>query len=315
MDKLLKLRQFVLSSALIFLISSVFMLNQSCSSDESVKIGVIISSSGSGAHMSETIDGIKLAAAEVNKWGGINGKEVELLIRDNETNPQKAVEIFKELEAEYSPELYLCALSSISQVLAPLAEEYRVPLIGLVTTTDITKDKDWVFRFYNTAESEIPPVMHFINKLNIKTMSVFFRDDVFGNFVLANLIERNEEQGINIRSAAFDPKTSEITDNLGILDDLDAAYIIGFATDIGKILKQLREADYPGYIIGSSGASQDATRRLPEADGVYLAAPPIYNENYPFAAELKKNFEEDFNRTLNHYGANGYESIKYLHPL
>jgi len=54
---------------------------------------------------------------------------------------------------------------------------------------------------------------------------------------------------------------------------------------------------------------------MPEADGVYLATPIIYNSNFLFASTVSENFESRYNKQLDHNGANGYDFIKILGGL
>jgi len=58
---------------------------------EPIKIGVILSLSGSGSYIGEqTRDGIQMAADEINSRGGIDGRHIELIIEDNQSSPDEA---------------------------------------------------------------------------------------------------------------------------------------------------------------------------------------------------------------------------------
>ncbi len=299
----------------ILIISGSFSL-QSCRKNNSIKIGVIISLSGPGAHLKEVLEGIELSVEEINKYDGINGRKIELIVRDNKTNPEKAVEEFKDIEAKFKPDLYITALSSIGTSLSPYAEKAEVPLLCLVTSgIEITRNKNWVFRFYTLPENEITPILYFFEKLKIKNPGVIYLDDEYGKAVFAELEGNILDKKIKIDSMPYDRKNIKISDAaLKILNN-DAVYIIGYPVDYTEALIVLRKEGYKGYILAASGAAQQQVSELSEADGVYLASPAIYNEKYSFAAILKSNFEAKYNRPLSHYGANGYESLKMLSGL
>jgi len=54
---------------------------------ESIKIGVTLSETGPGSGSDiEIRDGMLMAVDEINSQGGINGRLIELIIVDNETN-------------------------------------------------------------------------------------------------------------------------------------------------------------------------------------------------------------------------------------
>ena len=95
---------------------------------EPIKIGAILTMTGSAANIGEEVrDGLNLAIEEVNARGGINGREVELILEDCKTDKEEAIRIFKELEETNPPDVHVSITSLISIALAPLAEEHRVP--------------------------------------------------------------------------------------------------------------------------------------------------------------------------------------------
>ncbi len=58
---------------------------------EPIKIGVTLAETGPASGLDiEVRDGMQMAVDEINSHGGINGRLVELIIVDNESNPEKA---------------------------------------------------------------------------------------------------------------------------------------------------------------------------------------------------------------------------------
>lgn len=81
-----------------------------------------------------------LAVDEINSWGGVNRREMELIIEDSETNPEEGKKAFHKLETAHHPVLYVSTTSSVSMALGPLAEKNKIILVGLETTTpELTK--------------------------------------------------------------------------------------------------------------------------------------------------------------------------------
>ena len=57
---------------------------------EPIKIGVALSETGPGSGIGiEFRDGMEMAIDEINSRGGINGRNIELIIVDSESNPEK----------------------------------------------------------------------------------------------------------------------------------------------------------------------------------------------------------------------------------
>lgn len=134
-------------------IGIVFILHPG--KEEPIKIGAVLSLSGPGQYSGvEVRDGMLLAVDEVNSRGGINGKKIALVIEDHKTNPEEGKEAFDKIERTHHPVLYLSTQSSVAMALVPLAEKHQVVLVCLLATAPkITEHKEWVFRYWPTAEA------------------------------------------------------------------------------------------------------------------------------------------------------------------
>ena len=68
------------------------------SAQDTVKLGLVAAMSGQSAKSGEAIvRGLSLAIDEINAKGGVLGKKVELIVRDDESNPAKGVIAAREL--------------------------------------------------------------------------------------------------------------------------------------------------------------------------------------------------------------------------
>src|ERR687890_909278 len=93
-------------------------------------------------------DGIKMAAEEVNTAGGINGKQVELLVQDDRSDAQEAATIVTKFVTQDGVHAILGEVaSSRSIAAAPIAQNAKVPLLTPSSTNpDVTKKGDYIFR-------------------------------------------------------------------------------------------------------------------------------------------------------------------------
>jgi ABC-type branched-subunit amino acid transport system substrate-binding protein len=147
--------------------------------EKCVKIGAVLSLSGGTAYVGEEVrDGMLLAVDEVNAWDGIQGRQIELIIEDCQTDVEKGQEAFNRIEAAHQPVLYISTLSSISIALAPLAEENQVVLIGMAATApELTGQNEWVFRYFPTARDEVPPILAILEELRVTELGMIYVDD------------------------------------------------------------------------------------------------------------------------------------------
>ena len=291
-------------------------------SDETNDLGQItivanlpITGSGSGIGIEER-DGLKLAVDKLNASGGINGKNIELIIVDNETNLEKAKEIFLETEKTYKPLLHISALSFITTGIGQLAEESEVVLIALsAVAPEVTQDRDWVFRYFPMAKDEAVPILQTLEKLNVKDLGILYLNDVFGQSITNEVKTQFENLDKIVSTESFNEDETFFHDKIAKLQNKEAIYIVGFPDHIEMILQQLREARYQGEILTSSDGATFDIFAMPEAQGVYLAAPSIYDSNFQLASKVSFEYQQKYGKQLDYNSANGYDIIRILNGL
>jgi len=149
---------------------------------EPIKIGVTLSETGPGSGSDiEIRDGMLMAVDEINSRGGIDGRPIELIIVDNETNPEKAKKDFLEIEETHAPLMYISSLSTISTAVSPLAEEHEVVLMAIyASATNLTVEKKWTYRYYPISDVEAVAILQNLDNLNIKNLGILYQNDEFG---------------------------------------------------------------------------------------------------------------------------------------
>jgi len=311
------LKKIVILSVFIIVVAAIiifFVLHPG--KKRPIKIGAIISLSGPASNLVDVRDGMVLAADEINSRGGINGRKIELIIEDSKTNPQEGIKAFNRIQAAHNPVLYVSTLSHVSLALSPLAEQNEVVLIGLVVGNPaFAERKKWTFRYYSSAETEVPPIIKILRELKIKKIGILYSNEKYGTSFFTSLKEAFEKSGGTIKSKSFDIKDFDYREEIGILRNMEAIYAVGFPKHLMEVLRQLKEENYNGIILGPSAATSSPVRKLPAANGTYVAAPIIYDPKYLFARKVKEKYQARYDKSLNHQSANGYDCLKLLAGL
>ncbi len=122
-------------------------------SKEPVKIGLSAAVSGGSAASGEAIKrGLQIAIDEINGKGGVlGGRKLELVVRDDEGNPQKGVTIARELvEREKVVAVFGGLHTTVALAQVPVWHELKVPYMGAwAAGTNITRNgqsPNYVFR-------------------------------------------------------------------------------------------------------------------------------------------------------------------------
>jgi branched-chain amino acid transport system substrate-binding protein len=132
--------------------ASSFAFALPANAEDTVKVGVVAAMSGQSAKSGEAIvRGLSLAIDEINAGGGLLGKKVELLVRDDESNPAKGVIAARELVQRENVVAFFGGLDTpVSMAIVPFANQAKVPFMGVwAAGTPITRNgaaENYVFR-------------------------------------------------------------------------------------------------------------------------------------------------------------------------
>ncbi len=287
--------------------------------NEPIVIGAILSVTGPSGPTTEGMgvrDGMILAAEEINSFGGINGSKIELVINDAKINAETGKEIFQNMEAGRPPLLYISTHSSVSTALAPLFEENNVVLVAtLATDPGVTKEKEWVFRYWPTSEVEMPALMSLLKSAKVRNLGVIYLDDEFGRSILNGLVREVGKIGGTVNGESFLIRETDFTDKIAKLSSYEGILAVGFPQHLKAAFKQIRDYGYKGSVFSTLAAADISFHTLPEANGVYITAPIIYNPTFLFAEGLKEKYEARFREPFSYFAATGYDLIKMLAAL
>ncbi len=120
--------------------------------DDTIKLGLVAAMSGQSAKSGEAIvRGLSVAIDEINAKGGVLGKKLELVVRDDESNPAKGVVAARELvQREKVAALFGGLDTPVSMAIVPFANQNKVPFMGVwAAGTPITRNgapENYVFR-------------------------------------------------------------------------------------------------------------------------------------------------------------------------
>lgn len=120
--------------------------------EDTIKLGLVAAMSGQSAKSGEAIvRGLSIAIDEINQKGGVLGKKVELVVRDDESNPAKGAVAARELvQREKVAALFGGLDTPVSMAIVPFANQSKIPFMGVwAAGTPITRNgatENYVFR-------------------------------------------------------------------------------------------------------------------------------------------------------------------------
>lgn len=248
-----------------------------------VKVGAvfILTGANSGYGIAQRA-GVEIAVDEINKAGGINGAQLQVIFEDSQGNKDQAINAVRKLIDKDSVTTIIGPTLSTEMFAAgPVANEAGVPILGISTTaagiTDIGK---YVFR-NSLPEAGVLPhtIKRAIDKHKIKKVATTWAaNDDFSKSgyetFKAELKKANVEIAVeashNLKDQQFDAQITRL-----LAGKPDAIVISSLYQEAALFMVQARKAGYTGPFIGGNGFNSPALIDVAKeaAEGAIVGSP------------------------------------------
>jgi branched-chain amino acid transport system substrate-binding protein len=226
-----------------------------------IRVGVFMDLSGQTSSFGQaSVNGMKLAAAEINAAGGVLGRPLELVIEDDQGRPEQAATVVTKLVNQDKVVAILGEVaSSNSLAAAPIAQQAAVPMITPSSTNPkVTQVGDYVFR------------VCFIDPFQGEAMARFAATTL-GAKTAAILLDVNSDYSRGLTqffTEAFTAAGGSIVDTQSYTQtdrdfsgqltavrakQPDVIYIPGYYTQAGVIARQARQLGITQPLLGGDG--------------------------------------------------------------
>ncbi|TXG93362.1 MAG: amino acid ABC transporter substrate-binding protein, partial [Rhodocyclaceae bacterium] len=126
--------------------TSLAVLLAACSPPEPVRLGFIGGLSGRVADLGESArNGFQLAVEQVNAAGGVNGRRIEMLVKDDGQDPAKARQAAEALVAAGVVAIIGPVTSAMAEPVLAAATANGTPVVSPTVTTSALTGKDDLF--------------------------------------------------------------------------------------------------------------------------------------------------------------------------
>jgi branched-chain amino acid transport system substrate-binding protein len=226
---------------------------------EPLRIGVVNEITGAQAEAGQfTVNGIKLALDEINKNGGVLGRQVELRIEDNGSTNPGTVLAFSKLASEGGIVGIIGPIRSTQiQAASPTIAKSGIPTMIGGTDASLTHvNNRWVFRARPNDSYSSRVIADFgVNTLKLKKWAIVHSTDAFGtggkNALASSLqalgVEPVLVQGYTNNSQDFTPIVLALKKSGA---DILGTYMTN-SPDVGIFAKQLRQLGVSVPWVGS----------------------------------------------------------------
>src|SRR5688572_3081586 len=272
---------------------------------DKVRVGVFMSLTGSTANFGiSSVNGIKMAADEINAAGGINGKQVELLVQDDRSDASEAATIVTKFVTQDQVHAVLGEVaSSRSIAAAPIAQNAKVPMLTPSSTNpEVTKKGDFIFRSCFIDPVQGAAIAQFAAKtLNAKSAAIMVdRKNDYSTGLEKVINETFTKMGGKIvATQSYQEGDQDFNAQLTSLKggNPEVIFVPGYYNDVGLIAKQARDKGITVPLIGGDG--WDSTQ-LYAIGGTALNGSYFTNHYSPYDTDPKvQKFVNDYKARYN----------------
>lgn len=264
--------------------------------------------------------GSKLAIAEINAAGGINGRKLRAIYEDDGYVPARSVSAVKKL-IDSDKVFGLTGTTGSSHMVAmlPAIEEAKIPTIVHMAPNPavVTPRRPNVFMIgpdYDYAG--YVPIRYMVEKMAKKggKFGILYQDDDFGKALLAGYQKAVKEYGLNsVAEISFKRGAKDFSAEVLTLKEkgANAVYLGTLTTESASIMSEMRRLDMD-VAIGTLWAGQlPAAVKLAAPAGYQYLIPDYYASNYDPAGvalmtSAKKYLSADDYANFNRYTVSGY---------
>ena len=317
--------------AALLVISVVLLtVSTSCKQKEegTVKIGAIFAVTGGasflGAPEARTVE---MVVDEINAAGGINGKQIELIIKDSAANPEKAISFTKQLiEEDKVVAIIGPSTSGETMQIKDLCESYKVPLVAAAAAEAIVDPvAGYVFKTPQKDSYVAKWIFKTMQSMGIKRIGVVAANSGFGNAGKGQLEKYAPDFGIEILIAeTYDRAATDLTALLTKLkaQNIDAVVnwsIVPAQSIVPKNMKQLG-MDIPLFQSHGFGNIKYVEAAGEAAEGIiFPAGRLLIAEKLPDEHPQKENlmayksaYESKFGEDVSTFGGHAYDAIMLI---
>jgi branched-chain amino acid transport system substrate-binding protein len=230
---------------------------------EPIKIGVAGPFTGGSAPMGVSMrDGVKLAVAEINAKGGVLGRQLQIVERDDEAKNERGVQIAQEL---INKEKVSATVGYINTGVALASQRFyqeaKIPVMNNVATGSIVtkqfadQPENYIFR--NSANDSIQSAMiveEAITRRKFKKVAILADSTNYGQLGREDLEKALDKKGIKaVATEKYNLKDVDMTSQLLKAKQAGAEVVLtyGIGPELAQIANGMEKLNWKVPMIGS----------------------------------------------------------------
>ncbi len=295
---------------------------------EPLKIGALLSVTGPAAFLgAPEARTLEMLVEELNAKGGVDGRRIELVVKDTGGSPEKAISFAKQLVEETGVFAIIGpATSGESIAVKGIANDAKVLLLSCAAAEVITTPVlPYVFKVAPKDSYAAEMIFRQMRKMGLKRIGVLSSNTGFGKAGKEQVEKLAPGAGIEIAaSEVYDKAATDLTAEVTKLKAANVQAILNWSIEPAQaiVIKNARQIGLKVPIFQSHGFAnvQYAKTAGAAAEGVMFPASRIVvaeslaasDRQKPVVASYKQGYERRFKEDVSTFGGHAHDALGIL---
>jgi branched-chain amino acid transport system substrate-binding protein len=318
--------------ALALLLSlTLILVTTACGSqpkEETYKVGALFAVTGFNSPLgTPEKETAQMLADQINAKGGVNGKKLELIVYDTESDETKAVTLGKRL-IEQDKVLAIIGPSSTGESLALVdtVQKAQIPLVSVAASARITDPKNnWVFKTPQSDSLVVAELFDYLKGKGLTKVALLSASGGFGTTGKAALEGAAPQAGIQIVTMeTFGDQDTDMSVQLTKIKGSGAQALVVWGTNPGPALiaKTAKQLNLGMPIFNSHGIANKKFIELAgdAADGIIFPAGkllvaselPDSDPQKSLLVDYAREFQAKFGKPADTFGGHAADALNLV---
>lgn len=310
-----------------FLAGAVLALGSlTAMASDPIKVGSVLSVTGPAAFLGDPeLKTLQLYVEDINKKGGVLGRQLQLVHYDDGSDANKANGFAKRLLDDDKVDILIGGTTTGSTMsMVPLAEKSGTPFISLAGAVVIVEPvKKFVFKTPHTDRMAAEKVFEDMKKRGLTKVALFSETSGFGQSGKKETELVAGKYGITlVANETYGPKDTDMSPQLTKIKSapgVQAVFVFGLGQGPAIVTKNYKQLGITLPLYQSHGVASDEFLKLagPAAEGVRLPSPaqligdklPANDPQKPVVLAYDKAYKERYKQDVSTFGGYAYDGL------
>ncbi len=288
---------------LVFFLTGFLLLSSCQKSEPPIKVGFLGCLTGRSTDLGVAgRDGFLLSINEVNAAGGIAGRKIIPVVRDDGLDPEKVKVVLRELLDEGVSFIVGPMTSQMAMTVVPEVKAAKIPLISpTVSTNQLIGLDDYFFRVYYANSQAAKAMADYVKTSGLKTVVALYdtRNLAYTEDWVRIFTERFSGDGRQVEAVPFNAATvGSFYDLVSLIKDKnpDGLLILANSIDTALVCQQAMKLNLliPKFATGWSYSGKLITYGGKSVEGLVLVQSADLKKDRPELQRFLKAFRNGY---------------------